>query len=48
MKGLVGFHFLLYILILFFFKYELRIVSRNGLSVGCSERDTSSVNWHVW
>ena len=39
----MGFHFLFYILIfIYFFKYET-IVSRNGLSLGYSERDTSSV-----
>ena len=37
------FHFLFYILIfIYFFKYET-IVSRNGLSLGYSERDISSV-----
>ena len=39
----MGFHFLFYILIfIYFFKYET-IVSRNGLSLWCSEPHTSSV-----
>ena len=43
LKGLVGFYFLFYTLIfIYFFKYET-IVSRNGLSLGYSERETSSV-----
>ena len=42
--GLMGFHFLFYTLIfIYFFKYET-IVSRNGLSLGYSEQDTSSVS----
>ena len=42
----MGFHFLFFILIfIYFFKYET-IVSTNGLSLGCSERDTSSVAIH--
>ena len=40
-----GIFFYLYTLILIYlFKYET-IVSRNGLSLGYSERDTSSVTW---
>ena len=40
----MGFHFFFYSLIfIYFFKYETN-VSRNGLSLGYSERDTSSVN----
>ena len=43
LKGLVGFFSLFYILIFIYFsKYET-IVRRNGLSLGYSERDTSSV-----
>ena len=39
----MGFQFLFYFYIfIYFFKYET-IVSRNGLSLGYSERDTSSV-----
>ena len=40
----MGFHFLYYILIsIYFFKYET-IASRNGLYLGHSKLDTSSVN----
>ena len=43
LKGLMGFFFLFSLLIIiYFFKYET-IVSRNGLSLGYSEQDTSSV-----
>ena len=42
LKGLVGFFSLLYFFI-YFFEYEI-IVSRNGLSLGYSERYTSSVS----
>ena len=43
----LDFFSLFYILIIiYFFKYET-IVSKNGLSLGYSERDTSSVIWYL-